>query len=221
VTPARRLDDHRSKRVVFLSHCLLNENTRYTGGACRPACVREIVEGCLDRDLGMVQMPCPEEHAWGGVTKRLLLAAFGLRRTFLFHLRSILFPLFLLYTKIVYRRLAKGVARQIGDYLASGYSVAGVVGVDGSPSCGVHTTMELRRAFDRIASLNIDPATAHQMNAIVRRCQVSGRGLFIGALRRELQRQGAAGGGKGIAMAFRAHDLIAELDGKRADVRFP
>ena len=28
-----RLDDERSKKVVFISHCLLNENVRYLGGA--------------------------------------------------------------------------------------------------------------------------------------------------------------------------------------------
>ena len=29
-----RIPDERGRRVVFLSHCLLNENTRYLGGAC-------------------------------------------------------------------------------------------------------------------------------------------------------------------------------------------
>ena len=37
----------RAKRVVFLSHCILNENTRYLGGAGRGGCVREVVEQCL------------------------------------------------------------------------------------------------------------------------------------------------------------------------------
>jgi hypothetical protein len=31
-----RLKDERSKRVIFVSHCWLNENTRYLGGAFRP-----------------------------------------------------------------------------------------------------------------------------------------------------------------------------------------
>jgi hypothetical protein len=62
-----RLADRRSHQVIFLSHCLLNENTRYLGGACRAACVREVVEECIDRELGIVQMPCPEQQAWGGV----------------------------------------------------------------------------------------------------------------------------------------------------------
>ncbi len=47
-----RLEDRRSRKVVFLSHCLLNENTRYLGGACREGCVEEIVQLCQQRGLG-------------------------------------------------------------------------------------------------------------------------------------------------------------------------
>lgn len=32
-----RLHDERSRRVVLVSHCLLNENTRYAGGRRAPA----------------------------------------------------------------------------------------------------------------------------------------------------------------------------------------
>ncbi len=61
----QRLEDRRGKTVVFLSHCLLNENTRYLGGACWGGCVREILEACLVLEVGIVQMPCPEQQAWG------------------------------------------------------------------------------------------------------------------------------------------------------------
>jgi hypothetical protein len=77
----RKLEDGRGKRVVFLSHCILNENTRYPGGACRGGCVREIVEQCLAAKVGMVQMPCPEQLVWGGVNRRLLIATFGTEGT--------------------------------------------------------------------------------------------------------------------------------------------
>src|SRR6476646_3581028 len=74
-----KMRDARRRRVVFLSHCLLNETTRYPGGACRPGCISEVVQRCLTEDLGIVQMPCPEQRAWGGVLKRRLLPVFGLR----------------------------------------------------------------------------------------------------------------------------------------------
>jgi predicted secreted protein len=60
---ARRLHDDRGNQVVLLSHCLLNENTRYLGSAGRAGCVREILDACAVARLGMVQMPCPEEAA--------------------------------------------------------------------------------------------------------------------------------------------------------------
>ena len=31
-----KLKDERSKKILFVSHCILNENTRYLGGAFYP-----------------------------------------------------------------------------------------------------------------------------------------------------------------------------------------
>ena len=47
-----RFQDRRNHRVMFLAHCLLNENTRYLGGACHPAMVREAVEFADDFAMG-------------------------------------------------------------------------------------------------------------------------------------------------------------------------
>jgi hypothetical protein len=55
-----RLEDERSKRVIFVSHCLLNENTRYPGGAFRRGCVDELVDSFQQEGLGIYQMRCPE-----------------------------------------------------------------------------------------------------------------------------------------------------------------
>lgn len=67
------LPDARSGRVVFLSHCLLNQNTRYLGGAACPGVVIAAVERYVQDGTGIVQMPCAEQRAWGGVLKRRLL----------------------------------------------------------------------------------------------------------------------------------------------------
>ena len=39
-----RLRDEQSRRVVFVAHCILNENTRYLGGAFRAGAVEEVLE---------------------------------------------------------------------------------------------------------------------------------------------------------------------------------
>jgi hypothetical protein len=204
---AVRLKDGRSGRVVILAHCLLNENTRYLGGACRAGAVPELVRLCLDRGVGIVQLPCPEQHAWGGVRKTRLLRFYGAAGTWRYRLRGLLLPLMLGYTRRVYRRLAREVAAQIADYTRSGFVVTGVVGVDGSPSCGVVRSLDVARGLDGLACLRAD-ATAPEVNAVVREAVTPGPGLFVALLQAELAR-------RGLSVPFTAHDLLAELDGER------
>lgn len=206
-----RLEDRRSRKVVLLAHCILNENTRYLGGACRAGCIREILDSCMDAEVGIVQMPCPEQRAWGGVLKRHLLWLWGMKTRPFSTLLEALFPLMLLYTRWVYGRLARQVARQLQDYVESGCSVVAVVGIDGSPSCGVTRTMSLKRAFRELCSLDVETATSDDMNAIVQSCQADGSGLFVGLLRRELKK-------RGVNASFLGHDLMTELQGRTSNV---
>ena len=62
-----QLRDARGRRVVLVSHCLLNENTRYAGGAMYAGAVTEIVEELVTAGYGIHQLPCPERLAWGAV----------------------------------------------------------------------------------------------------------------------------------------------------------
>jgi len=201
-----RLRDARGRRVVFLSHCLLNENTRYLGGACVPGCRPEVLQRCLEGQLGIVQMPCPEQRAWGGVLKRSLLAGYGLKQRWplLYLIRRPLLALFRWRTRRAYSRLARQVAAEVADYLDSGTQVSAIVGVDGSPTCGVHVRIDLDAAFERVARLPVERLTCPVLNAELRACAVGGDGLFVEALRGELRR-------KGVDVPFGAHDLLAEL----------
>lgn len=210
----RSLKDRRSGKVIFLSHCILNENTRYLGGACRAACIREIVEQCLDQDIGIVQMPCPEQHAWGGVAKRLMLLAYGAKGTFFYRTLSLFLPLFLVYTRVIFRRLARETAGQIRDYLASGFSVIGVMGIDGSPSCGVSKTLDMRRSFESAACIDVESVTVERMNSIITEALIDGRGIFMEMLQDEL-------GKRLIHVPFTAHDLIAEIQGIQSSAAIP
>jgi uncharacterized protein YbbK (DUF523 family) len=200
-----QLLDGRGRKVVFLSHCLLNENTRYLGGACRRGAIDEIVQVCLHNGIGIVQMPCPEEHAWGGVLKRRLLWFFGSEKTVRYRWRNALLPLFLWYTRRVYGKIARQVADQVADYQSSGCTVLGIVGVDGSPSCGVHQSVDMKHCLELVGQLQ-PTARAGDMNSIIERCLVGGRGIFIELLRKEIKR-------RRLETPFLAHDLIAELHG--------
>ena len=52
--------DGRSKKVIFLAHCLLNQNAISDGTAVCPAAFGELIQLLLDHEVGVVQMPCPE-----------------------------------------------------------------------------------------------------------------------------------------------------------------
>jgi predicted secreted protein len=197
-----RLADERSRRVVFLSHCLLNQNTRYLGGAFRPGAVDEVVDRCRDQGVGICQMPCPEQRAWGGVLKRHTLPLYGAGRARRASTRLLL-PLYLWHTRRVYRRLAREVAADIEDYVRSGFEVTGVVGVAGSPSCGVCRTLDLRRSLDVIASCPLERLDRQVVNlGAIGGAVRAGEGMFVEQLRRRLRR-------RGIDVPFEEHDSLA------------
>ena len=52
--------DGRSKKVVFLAHCLLNQNAISDGTAVYPSAFQGLIRFFLDNDVGIVQLPCPE-----------------------------------------------------------------------------------------------------------------------------------------------------------------
>ena len=200
-----RLRDERSGRVAFVCHCLLNENTRYLGGAFRPGAVPEVVGPYLRDGIGICQMPCPEQLAWGGVLKRRLLLVYGRPR--LGRVIRPLLPALAACTALRYRLLAGRVAGQIADYQDSGFDVAGVVGVDASPTCGVTTTLDLNTALGAMAGCPLNRLDRSFMNdTVINRSARPGRGQFISALDGALARRGRQ-------VPLLGHDLRSEAPG--------
>ena len=52
--------DSRGGKVIFVSHCILNQNAKVRGIAVFPGAVRPVVDLLLDHGIGIYQMPCPE-----------------------------------------------------------------------------------------------------------------------------------------------------------------
>ena len=114
------LSDKRGRRVIFVSHCWLNTNTRFPEGCAFPGANVPLIQTLLDSGLGIIQMPCPEYEALGLEKQRYgQITGADLRDWF--------------------RNSARPVARQIRDYLEAGCEVVGVLGMNPSPSCGVGT----------------------------------------------------------------------------------
>jgi hypothetical protein len=108
------------------------------------------------------------------------------------------------WTRRVYRRLARRVADDIADYLGSGFEVVEIVGVGGSPSCGVSTTLDLDRAIAAMARVDATTDIRSANRDVVTDNVAPGRGLFIECLDRELA-------ARGMSVLHTEHDLIAEL----------
>lgn len=201
-----RLHDGRGRQVVFLSHCLLNQNVRYPGGAGRSGGVLELVDGYLRQGVGVCQMPCPEQQAWGGVRKRLILPAFGSGRTWRAPVIRCLLPLFETYTRWRYRRLAARVAADVQSCVDADVAVLAIIGVGGSPSCGAFLTLDLAGAVTELSKCPLVELNRERVNTQVIAAHVMpGTGWFIEALRERLRR-------RRLVVPIEDHDLLSELD---------
>ena len=110
----------RSKKIILLAHCLLNANAKVGGLCTYPAVLVNLLEGLVRREIGIIQLPCPEmllygSRRWGHVREQFAHPAF--RRGC--------------------RQALQPIVDQLVDYRDHGYQLLGVIGIDGSPSCGV------------------------------------------------------------------------------------
>lgn len=128
--------DKRSKRVIFVAHCILNQNAISDGTANYPGSHVDIIRTLLDAQVGIIQMPCPE------------LCCLGLDRGNIWGAES---PVVVENTRIrkeiqrpdavsLLDRLVEQVISQIIEYHKHGFKILGIVGINRSPSCGVDTT---------------------------------------------------------------------------------
>ncbi len=155
--------DHRSKKLILVCHCILNQNSKIEGIARFPGTLRPLVDLILQSDAGIYQMPCPEMthlgiHRWSSVKAQ--------------------------YSSPFYRRhchsLAERVTDEVEDYASREYKTLLVIGMDGSPSCGVDFTQEA-----------LGEPWGGRMEGVPSRQYIRGSGTFIEVLREEI-------GGRGL-----------------------
>jgi predicted secreted protein len=146
--------------VAFVAHCLLNQNAKVDGGARCPGVYSPLVEELRARGWRLEQMPCPE------------LAFTGLNRFW-----AVKEQLDTRAYRTHCRRLAAAVAGAIAHRVAQGEDVV-LVGLEGSPSMGVHVTSSDPQRGGRPAW----PEGAGEL--------APGRGIFIEELAAELADRG-------------------------------
>jgi predicted secreted protein len=153
--------DPASPRFAYLAHCLLNANAKVGDAALCAGIFSPLVTRLRANGWTIRQMPCPE------------LAFAGLRRFWAVREQ---------YDTPAYRdhcaRLARAVAGQLEADLRNG-GEALIVGIDGSPSMGVHLTASGESWGGRPAMTTSEEYPV-----------VPGAGLFTGHLLAELEARG-------------------------------
>ena len=151
-------NDKRSKKLVLVAHCILNQNSISDGTADYPGAIKKIVNLLLQYDVGIIQMPCPELLCLGldrgninGAEQEVVVENTRIRK--LMSKPSVKSKLNLLVQQLVY---------QIEEYLLQGFEIYCLVGINRSPSCGIDTTSKNNK-------------------------EVEGKGVFVEALIKELE----------------------------------
>lgn len=110
----------RSKKVIFISHCILNQNTVVYPLARAKGAYKEIIEEIMEHGIGIHQLPCPEYRH------------LGLKRKPMDKLE---------YDTAEFRILCKDISQDainmMKEYLNNGYEIVGLLGINESPSCSI------------------------------------------------------------------------------------
>ena len=151
--------DQRSKKIVLVSHCILNQNSISDGTADFPGTNESIVKLLMESNIGIIQLPCPELSCLGldrgnvhGGERDVIVENTRIRQQ-LETDRS---------AKMI-QHLVDQTLFQIKEYINNGFSILGVIGINRSPSCGVQTTSKNNQ-------------------------EVIGEGVFMERLRQELEK---------------------------------
>jgi len=110
----------RSKRVVFISHCILNQNTVVPPLARAKGPYRDIINEIMNHGIGIHQMPCPEYRYLGLKRKPMTKSEYDTED----------------FRKLC-REISKDTVNIMKEYLNSGYEIIGLIGINHSPSCSI------------------------------------------------------------------------------------
>ncbi len=152
---------NRSKRIAFVAHCLLNSNSKVIGYAEESGAIVRVIQPYIDAGVGIIQLPCPEMtflglERWGMTYNQYDTPAY--RR----HCHKLLIP----------------IVDQIQMYAENGYCIEAILGIEGSPSCGVTFTFT-GYTGGRMNSLF---GSCEQASTCLASSKISAKGVFIDEL---------------------------------------
>ena len=152
------------KKILLVSHCLLNTASKlksYDLGdmEAEEALRRSLLKAAIDNGVQLLQLPCPEllqygARRWGHTCDQFDNVFFRQR------CREMLAPVVL----------------QVQEYLANPqeYEILGILGIDGSPSCGVKYTCRGPWGGE---------FSGRDVSGVLKQCHLAeGRGVFMDTL---------------------------------------
>lgn len=110
----------RSRRVIFMSHCILNQNTVVCPLARAKGAYRDIIEKIMNDRIGIHQLPCPEYRHLGLKREPMNKEQYDTKE---------------------FRGLCNGIAEDsikiMKEYLENDYEIVGLIGINNSPTCSI------------------------------------------------------------------------------------
>jgi len=155
-------EDKRSRKIVVVSHCVLNQNAKLEGIAGWAGSIEPLVEVLWRSGVGIVQMPCPE------------MLYEGIRR-FDKSVEQYRCPAFCKLCE----KIAEDVIDQVENYLNNGYKVLAILAIDGSPSCGYNLTQSAPEWRGLVAGRNLKKVR-----------YIKEKGVFMEILEKKLSEKG-------------------------------
>lgn len=153
--------DQRSKKIVLVSHCILNQNSISDGTADFPGTNASTVKLLMESNVGIIQLPCPELFCLGLDRGDV----HGGERDVVTENTRIRQQLETDRSAEMIQHLVDQTLFQINEYIKHGFSILGVIGINRSPSCGIQTTSRNNH-------------------------EVIGEGVFMERLKQELEKNG-------------------------------
>lgn len=132
-------EEQAPRRLLLLSHCVLNQNAVVQPLARSGGVMRSAVDWALDQGFELYQLPCPEFRFAG---PHRAPASFDYYNTPGFHASN--------------ARLLEPVMRQLRRYHRAGYQIVGGLHVQGSPACDPDTGNWITDLLDAAATAGIE-----------------------------------------------------------------
>ncbi|MFS0822276.1 CD3072 family TudS-related putative desulfidase [Bacillus sp. 1P02SD] len=108
----------RSKKILLVSHCILNQNTVIESEARADGAIMSAIDWAMKEGFGFLQLPCPE-FTFLGLSRPPMTYEQYNTPEYRKHCKEILEP----------------VLNQAKEYFKNGYEIAGILGIKSSPSC--------------------------------------------------------------------------------------